>query len=196
RIHRATTGASGPKTPRQRTGAVVSRLAPAPDKPVSRMISGKTGATLESAGRRFSATRIRLTTRSARSRMKSLRYGRGALTVAPKCRLSPRRTPHRVHTSLRVGSIVCRRLGSPRASFDKLRMRVFHRATKIFPHPELVEGRRMALQRCVNLVVLLRHKLLCRVLRAIGAAQQGHRERVATSATLRWRRMVAIELGM
>ncbi|MGE0120241.1 MAG: hypothetical protein AB7S71_22500 [Dongiaceae bacterium] len=27
------------------------------------------------------------------------------------------------------------------ASFDKLRMRVFHRATKIFPHPELVEGR-------------------------------------------------------
>src|SRR5262249_16467051 len=34
-----------------------------------------------------------------------------------------------------------------RASFDKLRMRVFRRATKSVPHPELVEGRRMALQR-------------------------------------------------
>jgi len=32
------------------------------------------------------------------------------------------------------------------ASFDKLRMRCFLRATKNFPHPELVEGRRMVLQ--------------------------------------------------
>src|SRR5882724_2953924 len=37
-----------------------------------------------------------------------------------------------------------------RASFDKIRMRVFLCATKIFPHPELVEGRRTVLQRCVN----------------------------------------------
>jgi hypothetical protein len=36
-----------------------------------------------------------------------------------------------------------------RASFDKLRMRDFLRASKVFPHPELVEGRRMVLQRCV-----------------------------------------------
>jgi len=34
-----------------------------------------------------------------------------------------------------------------RASFDKLRMRAFHCATKISPHPELVEGRRMLMQR-------------------------------------------------
>src|SRR6185295_10200210 len=40
-----------------------------------------------------------------------------------------------------------------RASFDKLRMRAFLRATKIFPHPELVEGRRAVLQRCANPIV-------------------------------------------
>jgi predicted small lipoprotein YifL len=33
-----------------------------------------------------------------------------------------------------------------RASFDKLRMRTFLRATKIIPRPELVEGRRAVLQ--------------------------------------------------
>jgi len=33
-----------------------------------------------------------------------------------------------------------------RASFDKLRMRVFLRAIKIPPHPELVEGRTLVLQ--------------------------------------------------
>ena len=38
------------------------------------------------------------------------------------------------------------------ASFDKLRMRDFLRATKIFPHPELVEGRRLVLQRCVHAI--------------------------------------------
>src|ERR1700741_3322791 len=39
-----------------------------------------------------------------------------------------------------------------RASFDRLRMRFFLRATKISPHPELVEGRRAVVQRCVNTV--------------------------------------------
>ena len=33
-----------------------------------------------------------------------------------------------------------------RASFDKLRMRYFLRATKNSPHPEPIEGRRMVLQ--------------------------------------------------
>jgi hypothetical protein len=33
------------------------------------------------------------------------------------------------------------------ASFDRLRMRVFLGATKIAPHPELVEGRKMVMQR-------------------------------------------------
>jgi hypothetical protein len=37
-----------------------------------------------------------------------------------------------------------------RASFDKLRMRVFPNATKVFPHPELVEGRKLLMQ-CKNL---------------------------------------------
>jgi hypothetical protein len=38
-------------------------------------------------------------------------------------------------------------LDRQRASFDKLRMRFFLRATKVTPHPELVEGRTVALQR-------------------------------------------------
>jgi hypothetical protein len=33
------------------------------------------------------------------------------------------------------------------ASFDRLRMRVFLGATKTAPHPELVEGRKMIMQR-------------------------------------------------
>ena len=37
-------------------------------------------------------------------------------------------------------------LERPRASFDRLRTRVFLCAMKIFPHPELVEGRRMVMQ--------------------------------------------------
>ena len=39
-----------------------------------------------------------------------------------------------------------------RASFDKLRMRDFLRASKIFPHPELVEGRGIAVQRYVHAI--------------------------------------------
>jgi hypothetical protein len=37
-------------------------------------------------------------------------------------------------------------LDKRRASFDKLRMRVFLDATKTLPHPELVEGRRIVMQ--------------------------------------------------
>src|ERR1700730_14605539 len=45
-------------------------------------------------------------------------------------------------------------------------------------------------------LVLLHHKTLRRVFLGIGVAQHGHRDRVATSATIRCRRMVAIEFGM
>ena len=45
-------------------------------------------------------------------------------------------------------------------------------------------------------LVLLHHKFLRRVFLAIGAAQHGHRDRVATSATIRCRRMVATEFGI
>ena len=37
-------------------------------------------------------------------------------------------------------------LDQRRASFDKLRMRFFPCATKIIPHPELVEGRKIIMQ--------------------------------------------------
>jgi len=43
--------------------------------------------------------------------------------------------------------VVVQRAGTAiRASFDKLRMRGFLDATKISPHPELVEGREIVLQ--------------------------------------------------
>ena len=45
-------------------------------------------------------------------------------------------------------------------------------------------------------LVLLHHKFPRRVFLAIGAAQHGHRDKVPTSATIKCRRMVAIELGM
>src|SRR3990167_7189340 len=45
-------------------------------------------------------------------------------------------------------------------------------------------------------LVLLHHKFPCRVFRAIGAAQHGHRDKVPTSATIKCRRMVAIEFGI
>src|SRR3569623_2746820 len=50
-------GASGAKTPKHSTGSVVSSPAPAPDSPVLARIAARTGATLDSAGRRFAPTR-------------------------------------------------------------------------------------------------------------------------------------------
>src|ERR1700741_4866335 len=49
-----------------------------------------------------------------------------------------------------------------RASFDRLRVEVFLRATKISPPPELVEGRRAVVQRCVNPVARLRERVRVR----------------------------------
>jgi hypothetical protein len=45
-------------------------------------------------------------------------------------------------------------------------------------------------------LVLLRHEFLRRDGPAIGALQQGHRDRVLTRAPISRRRMVAIEFGM
>jgi len=47
-----------------------------------------------------------------------------------------------------------------------------------------------------RLLVLLRHEFLRRDGPAIGALQQGHRDRVLTRAPISRRRMVAIEFGM
>jgi hypothetical protein len=47
-----------------------------------------------------------------------------------------------------------------------------------------------------GLLVLLRHEFLRRDGPAIGALQQGHRDRVLTRAPISRRRMVAIEFGM
>src|SRR6266571_4799108 len=44
-------------------------------------------------------------------------------------------------------------------------------------------------------LVLLRHKFLCGVDLAIGAAQHGHRGNVVTRAAISLRRIVAIEFG-
>src|SRR5712691_10265500 len=45
-------------------------------------------------------------------------------------------------------------------------------------------------------LVLLHHKIPRRVFQSIAAAQHGHRGKVATSATMRYRRMVETEFGM
>ena len=49
---------------------------------------------------------------------------------------------------------------------------------------------------CDAFIVLLRHEFLRRDGSAIGALQQGHRDRVLTRAPISRRRMVAIEFGM
>ncbi|MNY05886.1 hypothetical protein D3C86_1386180 [compost metagenome] len=56
---RASTGANGANRPRQSTGNVVSNPAADADKPRDFETSLSIGAMLDSAGRRFSATRIR-----------------------------------------------------------------------------------------------------------------------------------------
>jgi hypothetical protein len=47
-----------------------------------------------------------------------------------------------------------------------------------------------------TLLVLLHHKSLWRVFLAMGTAQHGHRDKVLTSATIRYRCMVATEFGL
>jgi hypothetical protein len=49
---------------------------------------------------------------------------------------------------------------------------------------------------CLTALILLHHKFLRRVCLTIGAAQHGHRGKLPTSATIRRRRMVAIEFGI
>ena len=60
--------------------------------------------------------------------------------------MPPLAAGRRMTTKLRQGLPSTRDWDRHPASFDKLRMRVFLPATKIFPHPELVEGRRVAMQ--------------------------------------------------
>jgi hypothetical protein len=64
----------------------------------------------------------------------------------------------------------------------------------------VIEGLRRAPNAAYALVqtalLLLHHKSLGCVFLGIGAAQHGHRDSVATSATIRCRRMVATEFGM
>src|SRR6185437_9726093 len=45
-------------------------------------------------------------------------------------------------------------------------------------------------------LVLLRHNFRCLLCAEIGPTQQGHRDSVATSATINLRRIVAMEFGM
>src|SRR3982074_2341977 len=59
-------------------------------------------------------------------------------------------------------------------------------------------GSQTASAACWNAVtplVLLCHKFRCLLWVAIGAAQHGHRDKVATRATTNFRRIVAIEFG-
>jgi predicted small lipoprotein YifL len=60
---------------------------------------------------------------------------------------------------IKIGKLMHRHseqdLDRRRASFDKLRMRTFLRATKTIPHPELVEGRRAILQWIMIVAVAL-----------------------------------------
>src|ERR1700722_8645886 len=53
-----------------------------------------------------------------------------------------------------------------------------------------------AAEKSVNLLVLLRHEVLCLAALLIGAAQHGHRRKFLTRTRTSRRRMVAIEFGM